>query len=130
MKKFENEFVTIEMEDDILFVHYKTPSTIDMTCAKKVVEDRLKFTEGKPCYVLTDLTDIKPGTKEAREYLCDPNGGLQGILAGAFVSDKLFSYALANLFLKINKPPIPSKIFSKKEDALKWLMEIKNGIEK
>jgi hypothetical protein len=54
-----------------------------------------------------------------------PEGGLKGILGGAFLSNSVVSNVVINLFLKISKPSVPAKFFTKKEDALNWLKELK-----
>ena len=36
------------------------------------------------------------------------------------------SKVLGNIFLGINKPPYPTKLFTDKEEAIKWLKGVKN----
>ena len=125
MKKFENEYIEFHLEDDILFSYYKQRTVLELDVVKKIADDRLKFTGGKPCKTLVDVSNIKSGSKEAREFLSSKEGGLKGVLAGAFLSERTVSVVLVNLFLKINKPIIPSKFFTKKEDAVAWLKSLK-----
>jgi hypothetical protein len=124
MEKFENEFIHFHIEDEILHCFYKKQAIIELSVAKQIADDRIRFTKGKSYPVLVDVTNIKTGSKSAREFLADPHGGLKGVTAGAFLSDRIVSVVLINLFLKINTPPIPSKFFTKKEHAIKWLKSI------
>lgn len=129
MKHFESDRIKLEMDEDILYVFYKKPSLIDLETAKLDVEDRLRLQNGRSHYVITDIANLKSATKEAREFLSNPDGGLKGIIAGAFISGSVFSYAILNLFLKINKPLIPSRFFSSKSDALIWINQLKKNKE-
>ncbi len=130
MKKFESETVSLTIDDDILFVVYTKPYTIDLESAKRDVNYRIAFQEGKSYYVITDIANLKTASKKAREFLSNPEGGLKGIIAGAFVSNSIFSYTILNLFLKINKPVIPSRFFLNQEDAIKWISKLKKETEK
>ena len=59
-------------------------------------------------------------TKGTREFSVTSRG-TQYSLAEAYVFSSLPHRLLANSYLKINKPTIPTKFFSKEEDAVKWL---------
>lgn len=124
METFENEFINFYIEEGILHCYYKQHTVLELAAVKKIAEDRLKFTKGQSFPVLVDVTNIKTGSKSAREFLANPDGGLKGILAGAFLSERAVSVVLINLFLKINKPKIPAKYFTKKENALEWLKSL------
>jgi hypothetical protein len=59
-------------------------------------------------------------TREARELLADPGySSHQGAIA--VITKDLGIRLLANLYLRINKPKVPLKVFEKKADALNWL---------
>lgn len=125
METFENNYVKIWIEDDILYSNYQKNIIIDLDIAKKIIEDRVKFTKGKNYPILIDFTNLHSVTKEAREYMNSPEGGLKGLLGGAFLSNSLVTTLFVNLYLKINQPTIPAKFFTKKEDAINWLKSLK-----
>lgn len=129
-KTFENEYIVFQKKNDILYVEYKPASEITLEAAQLVVTDRLKFTNFIPQYVLANISNIKSSSKEAREYLSQSDGGLKGIIAGAFVSNKVYSYFILNLFLKITNPNVPAKFFSNTEEAEKWLLKLKSERER
>jgi hypothetical protein len=54
-----------------------------------------------------------------------PEGGLNGILGGAFLSNNVVATLFINLYLKISNPTVPAKFFTSKVEALKWLTKIK-----
>lgn len=124
METFENDYVKIWIEDDILYSNYQKNIIIDLDIAKKIIEDRVKFTKGKNYPILIDFTNLHSVTKEARDYMNDPQGGLKGLSAGAFLSNSLVTTLFVNLYLTINKPTIPAKFFTKKTEAVNWLKEL------
>ena len=114
-----------EAEDNILFWDYTPKIEIDISIAKELVKNRLEYSKGEPMYTLIDFTNVQSATKEARDYMNSPDGGLKGILGGAFLSNSIVSNVFINLYLKINKPSIPAKFFTKREDAISWLKDLK-----
>ena len=129
MKKKEYRYVTIWAEEshpDVLFNAYASKLDIDISIAKELIENRLDFCEGQPVYVLVDFTNVKSVTKEARDFMNNPEGGLQGILGGAFLSNNVVATLFINLFLKVSSPAVPAKFFTTKAEAFKWLDKIKS----
>ncbi len=122
-----NMIMSKEPGSDVLFVKYKENCFIDLESAKIDLETRLKFQDGKPYYVLAEIVHLRNASKEAREFLSKVDGGLQGIKAGAFVSGSVFSYSILNLFLRINRPLVPSRFFSNTKAALEWFDELRNN---
>jgi hypothetical protein len=114
-----------EADDNILFWDYAPNTEIDISIAKELIKNRLEYSKGELMYAFIDFTNVKSVTKEARDYMNSPEGGLKGIFGGAFLSNNIVSNVFINLYLKINKPSIPAKFFTRKEDALSWLKELK-----
>jgi hypothetical protein len=116
-----------KIENDIIFFKYKPSVEINITTAKDMVKNRMEYTGGKAVYTLIDFTNVKSVTKEARDYMNSPEGGLNGILGGAFLSNSIVATLFVNMYLKVNSPAIPAKFFTNTEDALGWLKKIKVG---
>lgn len=130
MKKYdfkEFEYISLwrEQGSDIVFWKYVPNLEMDIRIAKRLVSDRLAYTQGKSVFALIDATNLKSGTKEARQYMSHPEGGLKGIRGGAFISNNAFTNIIINLYLKINKPSVPAKFFANREDALEWINRIR-----
>jgi hypothetical protein len=79
-------------------------------------------------YVLAEGVEFFTLTKEARE-LCSTKEYLDNVIANAFYTKNISILLLGEMYNKINKPPVPTKVFTDKEEALNWLNElrIKNG---
>jgi len=112
-------------DDDIIFWKYIPGLEMDITIAKELVRSRLEYTKGKSAYALIDVTNLKSTTKEARDYMNSPEGGLKGLSAGAFLSNSVVATLLVNLYIKVSNPTIPARFFTNKEEALSWLKKVK-----
>ena len=125
----EYKYITIWTEDDedILISSYKPHLEIDVEIARDLVRCRLDYSNQKSKYLLIDFTNVKSVTKEARDYMNSPEGGLKGILGGAFLSNNAVAAFFVNLYFKINKPSIPARFFSDRSEALDWLKKMKDG---
>ena len=115
-----------ETDPDILFSSYVAGLEINLEIAKELIDNRLDFTNNEPVYVVIDFTHVKSVTKEARDYMNSADGGLKGILGGAFLSNSVVSTLFINLHLRMSNPSIPAKFFTNREEAVKWLKKIKS----
>jgi hypothetical protein len=116
----ENEYLKMWIEDNILFGVYKLNTNIDLAAAQKCVSDRISISHGKNYPVLVDIRNIKSINKAARDYFASKEG-LQYIEASAILVDSYLSKLLSHIFLTFSTPPIPTKMFTGKEQALVWL---------
>lgn len=127
--KQEYKYIIIQGEDQsgqIISGEYTPGLEINLEIARELVESRLNFCQGKNVYVLVDFSNIKSVTKEARDYMSNPDGGLKGVLGGAFLSNNAVATFFVNLYFKISKPSIPSRFFTNRTEALEWLTKLKN----
>jgi hypothetical protein len=124
-KTIETQDVIFAIEDDILFCSYKQHLEIDITTAKRIINDRVAFMNGNLYPILIDFSNMKSVTKEARDYMNSAEGGLSGLLCGAFLSKSIVASLFINLYLKVNNPAIPARFFTDKGDAIAWLKKQK-----
>ena len=99
-------------------------STVEVTLSvaeecKAAIED---ISQGQIRPLLVDIRVSKGVNREARAYMAGPMMDVVGAVA-LFV-DSPVSQLLANFFLRINKPTIPTKMFTSETEALKWLQTI------
>jgi len=113
MSEKKYKYITIwddESHPGIVFGIYSPKLVIDINIAKELVDNRLDYTQGNPVYTLIDFTNVKSVTKEARDYMNSPEGGLKGLLGGAFLSNNVVATLFVNLYLRVNSPVIPAKL--------------------
>jgi hypothetical protein len=108
------------IEDDILYASFKKDtSIISLETAKEIVKKRLKIQEGRPYLGIVFIHDSTVMSAEARKYLA--NEGYAGVIKAAIVISSPLKAALANIFIMVDRPLKPTKLFTNKEDAIKWL---------
>ena len=110
--KLKNEdtlFIDIESEKDF--------SAQDFNELKQAAEHLGK---GKKLYNIINVGEFTLPNKEAREISCSSEGS-EFKKADAFIIHSMPQKILANLMLKINIPAVPTKFFSKIEDAEIWI---------
>lgn len=115
----ENQYIKIWMEDDIVCGYYKKSAMLGLEGAKAAVNLRLEFQKGKIYKGLVFVSHVKVLTPEARKYLSA--AGYIGVEKAAIIANSPITILLGNLFILIDKPPKPTKLFKDKEDAIKWL---------
>jgi hypothetical protein len=115
----ENDYVSFWLEDGILMGMYKKDVVIGLKAAKEIVSLRKEFTKGVAFPALAYIKHVKVVSKEARDYFAVEGTDL--LLKLALVTDSGFSKILGNMFLLLDKPMTPTKMFTNKEEATKWL---------
>ena len=117
----ETAYMKIWKEDGILYSVYSENLNINIEIAKNCVETRIAYSQGISYPVLIDMKGVKSVTKEARDYLADEGARL--IKGGALIVESALNKMLGNLFLRINKPKIPVKLFTDEKEAKEWLQQ-------
>lgn len=119
-----------EEHEGIIFFNYSPQLEMTLSKCKELVKERLDYFEGKSYHVLIDVTNLKSITKEGRAYMSSKDCGLKGILGGAFLSKNLVTNVILNLFISLDvTATVPAKFFTKKDEALRWLLEVKQKHE-
>jgi hypothetical protein len=121
----KNDFMEMWIENGIIYGVYLPNTVVTLEVAKKCVEDRLKIANGKNYPSLVNLKNVAGEEKAARDYY-STGEGIKHLTAGAFIVDSYLPALLANIYLKINKPKVPARLFNYEESALKWLEPFKN----
>ncbi|MEO6302299.1 MAG: STAS/SEC14 domain-containing protein [Bacteroidia bacterium] len=125
MKTLNTPYANFELIDDVLMIEFKPDLEITLEVAQRIVADRKIISDGKAYPGLGDVRFVKSATKEARAYF-ELEESQNGVLAGAMLVDSVFSTFLVNFFLKVTKQKMPSKMFTDKQKALKWLAQFKS----
>ncbi len=73
--------------------------------------------------LLIDARGIKSITREARSFFTT-NGRETNTMAFAILIDSSVSKVVGNFFLGINKPAVPTKLFTNEKEAAKWLLNL------
>ena len=79
-----------------------------------------KIAKGKKLPVYNDIKGVKSITREARLFTSSEDSD-QVSSAAALLIGSPVSKVIGNFFLGLNKSPYPTKLFTSKEKAVKWL---------
>ena len=82
-----------------------------------------ELAKGQKFAVLLDATKLFTVSSEAKALIASKEFSFDR-LAAAFVTRSLANRLIGNFFIKFNKPPTPTKLFSEEEPAIEWLKEL------
>lgn len=127
MREFRGDYVHFLYEDGITYMTILTEK-IDLDIAKEIVKQRFDFTQGEDACMFVDNTKVKMINKAAREYFGSDESNRE-LLAIAIYANSFLSVFLANFVIKVNlmNYTVPIKLFTNKENAIKWIQEFKKN---
>ncbi len=107
-----------EIKDGIVYVERLARIQHTIENFKKMIAQRLEYTEGHSYPVIIFGQDMISMDKDSRGYLT--NEGSKSTLSRAFVVDKKQGRLQLNFFIQIYSQPIPTQIFESLEPAVEW----------
>ena len=107
-------------EDGIVEILIKESSFIGRDECVEVVDSYKEILEPKKYPLLHIIEDYVTIDKEAREFAASKEG-LMFSKVEAFVINSLAHKILANFYIKVNRPSVPTRFFRSKEEAEEWL---------
>lgn len=108
--------------DGIVELHTNDVHVYEIPDAKENVESTGKLTNNKKAPILIvggTFTSLK---KETREFMATEES-LKYSKAEAFLITSLAQKILFDFYVRIDKPLVPSKVFTNKEKAIEWLSQ-------
>ena len=120
----ENEYVEIWFENGLVHEIFKPGCVLTMYAAKVIVRDRLYVSGQKISPIFIDLRNMVTADNASRAFLATRESQ-EYLSAGALLISNEIQRLLMNLWLKINKPLIPTKGFTDETKALTWLEQFK-----
>ncbi|MFL5764773.1 MAG: hypothetical protein ACJ77K_12590 [Bacteroidia bacterium] len=123
-------FIVIEGEAYILKIHddnflefiVKEDALMDTSVANEVSRILSEYRPGVKYFVLAEGQGVFKVTKELRE-LCASEVFSAGTYAVAFHTTNPSMKLLGELYININKPVVPTRIFYSRQSAWEWLQE-------
>lgn len=123
-QKLETPYATYWIEDGIVNMLYPRNLIITMEIAKEIVENRLKVTGNIKMPLLADIRGLASIDMAARRYFASADA-VGYLSAGAFVVDSLVSRLAGNIFIRVDKPLVPTRLFTNVKKAEMWLSHYK-----
>ncbi|MCK9205971.1 MAG: hypothetical protein M0P66_02565 [Salinivirgaceae bacterium] len=117
-----NDKLKVVQGDDQIYKYIAINNcTLDRDTLEKMTQVGDTWNGTQLCANLIDVRDMFFVDSKTREYAASqyhPHVAGQTLLIDSRVS----SY-FANLFLKFSQPKVPTKLFTKEDEAIKWLKE-------
>lgn len=112
---------------DQQLIHYKVKENclITMDDVNLCLEAIEEFDSENVYLNLYELGKNSKIMEDVKAWASDSKGNKQTV-ADAIVIQSLAHKLIANAYLKINRPPLPTKIFTNYERALEWLLKQKS----
>ena len=121
--QLENDDIKLWIKDNIMYAEYKT---INVTKDKAIsmIRTRLSLCKGKAYPFFADVTGVKSIDRDSREEFSHGEG-IELMPACALLTKSPVNQILGNFFMFVNKPLIPTKLFTSPQDALEWISKFK-----
>ena len=106
--------------EGIVIVRKKKNCYVDLDGAKEDYEAHQKLAGNSPSPVMLVMNEMLNASAEAREFFSLPLHA-EYRLAEAYVVNNLAIRMLVTFYMRTVKKTYPIKIFSREDDAMKWL---------
>lgn len=123
MKEVSNSFTKYWMEDGIMCSIFLIDFELNLKNCIELINFRHDFSKGEKQYWLYDISGLKSMTKEAKDYAS--KYGQDYLHAAAIIVHSHMQKFLINTFIIVKKPDIPTRVFTDRSKAKKWLFDLK-----
>jgi hypothetical protein len=117
----DNDYSKVELENGIIITTWKQP-LVNLEIIKQIVHNRTQAAGGKKYPLLVKVKSLRSSTKEARDFLASEKGR-ENVISTAIHVTSIMEHMIASLFIYLNKPVIPTKIFKDEARAKEWLAQ-------
>lgn len=129
-----NEYVSAVLEyriskvalraDGILHISIKPEEEFTLDDYKELMDAALKIGNGRKFLNLISVGQDTIPDHETRNMSTSQKGSIYKI-ADAFVIHSLPQKLIGNFYMNFHKPVVPTRFFTKEEEAIEWLMKFK-----
>lgn len=123
MNEYLDDNIHIKLEDNIIYVVF-LKEFYEFEAVDVAIKKKLEIIGDGTYPMFSDFRKVKSGTREARQRFSDKDAGT-GVKAVAIFINSKIQKIIYNFFNSIYKAPAPTRIFTDKEKALKWLEQFK-----
>ncbi len=121
MKSKDTETIKFYIHDDgILYIECLPGTIMTIDEGKLSTKIGLELTDGEAMPLLCDLQNVVKMSQECRNYFAGPVHAEMFTKCALLITNPI-SRIIGNFFLGANKPLKPTRLFTKREDAIKWL---------
>ena len=104
--------------DGIARIRYKAGAIVTGDVARKTVRELIALTTGKRIVLVADIRQMKSITREARVIYSNAADAYSAL---ALLASSLSTQVIANFFIGLSRPKVPTQMFTDEEKAPTWL---------
>ena len=108
----EDGIVQLNCGDDVVY---------EIAMIKENLDCIRKLGNGKKLPVMDVTGKYTSASKDSREFVASAKYSIDCVSAEAFVIKSIAQRIMANFYLKVNKPKVPTAFFNDEKSAVKWL---------
>jgi hypothetical protein len=121
-------FHTILDERGFVYTRVSPGAEIQLQDAKENTAKVIEVSKGANYPILVNLKEIKSISKEARDHF-SMRGRKPNVTAIAMLVASPLSRIIGNFFLGLNRPTVPTRLFTSDDEAIQWMKRIEYGEE-
>lgn len=114
--------IRVDIEKRLMMYSIKPGVIFEAEDAIQSREEILKRYPGVKFFVFAEAIDFFNSSREARKVSASKEH-LDNVEFMAFYTAHYTIYLLAEIFMAVNKPAVPTSIFFNREQAMRWLEE-------
>jgi hypothetical protein len=120
--KIINDKIKLTRRDDQIYIYKAINNcSVDLETVKEMTKVGDSWNGTELCANLIDIRDVFFIDSKARSYGAEQ---YRSHVAGqAILIESRISSYFANLFLKFSNPKVPTKLFTKEDEAMEWLKQ-------
>lgn len=124
-RKITTEHASFEFTDEgILEYRYAPGSIVDLEFAKALLAEAAELLgDDAPVPALVLPGNVKEFTREARTFFAQSPQNQAVSTKVALMVESHGTRLIGNVFLRVSKPRIPSRLFQDRDSARAWLLE-------
>jgi hypothetical protein len=103
-----------------MHIHIRAGAALKLEDAVEALDAMRKLGAGKKHPVLIDAGEFASVDKEVRIFSASEEANVY-TLADAIAYNSFAQKLIADFYVKHNEPEVPTKVFSKKPEAIQWL---------
>ncbi len=120
-KIINNKIELIKRDDQIYVYKALNKCSLDLDTAESMTKAGDEWNGTALCANLVDIRDMLFIDSKARNYSAAQYR--EHVAGSAILTGNRFTVTFANLYLKFSRPKVPTRMFSKEDDAIEWLKE-------
>ncbi len=127
MKKLVIKCAELEIQgEDIIKIKLFDDYDFEKKDAEDIIHAINTISGGKSYYLLTLTGKHFTATTETREYMAGAISST-GIIANAICLSSLPIRLIINVYVRLNKPTVPTKTFNSEVTAIEWINDFRIG---